>query len=218
MQDALHVLWTDEDNEQLVENFYPEFASVYNSFAMTVQKCDLVRLLYLHHFAGLYADLDYETHGHVWRCISNSASGNISVKGDVFAVESPVLFNEVMQNSLMIAASPGHPFFYEVAQNIIEIWTFLMNPDGCKVHNWQGCNQMWYFAAFFIRDVAFLLTTLQITGPAVLDKTFVRSRFKNYRIAVLGSEEFFYRRYRMSSKAYTEQYLGEYPFGHILDL
>ena len=48
------------------------------------------------------------------------------------------------------------------------------------------------FSQVFIRDVAFLLTTLQITGPAVLDKTFVRSRFKNYRIAVLGSEEFFY--------------------------
>ncbi|KAK9834869.1 hypothetical protein WJX81_004897 [Elliptochloris bilobata] len=53
-------LWTDEDNEALVTEQYPWFKDTYDSFAKPVMKADASRVLYLHHYGGVYADLDFE--------------------------------------------------------------------------------------------------------------------------------------------------------------
>lgn len=53
-------LWTDEDNRRLVERDYTAFLQLYDSYAYPVQKADFARILYLHKFGGVYADLDLE--------------------------------------------------------------------------------------------------------------------------------------------------------------
>ncbi|MBN1364690.1 MAG: hypothetical protein JW976_07800 [Syntrophaceae bacterium] len=53
-------LWTDDDNMLLVERDYPDFLSLYKSYDYPVLKADFARILYLHKFGGLYADLDLE--------------------------------------------------------------------------------------------------------------------------------------------------------------
>jgi hypothetical protein len=52
-------LWTDEDNERLVRDHYPQFLEGYRSLSKGVIKSDIARALLLHKFGGLYADLDY---------------------------------------------------------------------------------------------------------------------------------------------------------------
>ena len=60
--DALHVLWTDEDNDELIRLYYPHYYRTYKTFVLVIQQCDFARLLYLHRYGGVYADLDYEAH------------------------------------------------------------------------------------------------------------------------------------------------------------
>ena len=47
---ALHVRWSDNDNQRLVGTYYPEFACMYSRLKLIVQKTDVARLMYLHAF------------------------------------------------------------------------------------------------------------------------------------------------------------------------
>lgn len=51
-------LWTDEENLQLVEMHYPELLDLYKGYNQKIKQIDMVRILYLHKFGGVYMDLD----------------------------------------------------------------------------------------------------------------------------------------------------------------
>lgn len=51
--------WTDEDNERLVRDHYPMFWETFQNIEIGVVKSDLCRLLYLHKYGGIYADMDF---------------------------------------------------------------------------------------------------------------------------------------------------------------
>lgn len=51
--------WTDGDNLDLVETHYPEFLAGYRKIGVGVIKSDIARVLYLHRFGGMYADMDF---------------------------------------------------------------------------------------------------------------------------------------------------------------
>lgn len=51
--------WTDEDNEKLVRDDYPMFWEIFRGVKKGVVKSDLCRLLYLHKYGGVYADMDF---------------------------------------------------------------------------------------------------------------------------------------------------------------
>ena len=51
-------LWTDADNDRFVQEYYPEQWELYNGYDVTIKRIDMVRYLYLHHYGGIYIDLD----------------------------------------------------------------------------------------------------------------------------------------------------------------
>lgn len=52
-------LWNDqEDIDNFVKEYYPKYYSLYRSFPVHVMRIDFVRLCILHHFGGIYADMD----------------------------------------------------------------------------------------------------------------------------------------------------------------
>lgn len=181
--EALHVLWTDCDNENLIKRFYPKFYSTYQSLDLVIQKCDLIRLLYLHRYGGVYADLDYEAHQNIFPHLPKNA--------DVMIVESPVLLNEVMQNSLMISRVLNHPLWLETVKSIVEIKNFIQFREKCFANKWGGCRLLNLFHNPLTKKVANMVFTLYITGPAVIDKTFVRFRNHNWKLKLLPKEYFF---------------------------
>ena len=158
--DFLHVLWTDEDNVQLVQQHYPEFLDHYNWLPLMIQKTDFVRLMYLHKFGGIYADLDYE-------CFDNIVP-HLPQQEGVLLVESPLTLSEITQNSFMIGEA-GHPFLYNVLLLIAEIVS-----DVRDKHNVKYPFTKLYNNVFFGR-MLHTLSTLFMTGPATLDKAFVRT-------------------------------------------
>jgi len=53
-------IWTDEECEKLVKDFYPEYFFFYSDFEVTAERSDIFRYLVLDHYGGYYADMDIE--------------------------------------------------------------------------------------------------------------------------------------------------------------
>lgn len=53
-----YMLWTDEDNRNLVIERFPDLLELYDSFPYNIQRCDFVRPLILYTYGGVYCDLD----------------------------------------------------------------------------------------------------------------------------------------------------------------
>lgn len=51
--------WTDDDNLRLVRECYPKFYQGYQKIDKGVVKSDIARVLFLHRFGGMYADMDF---------------------------------------------------------------------------------------------------------------------------------------------------------------
>lgn len=52
-----YYIYTDQDMDEFIVNVFPEYLSEYNSLSI-IEKTDLVRLLLVFHFGGIYSDLD----------------------------------------------------------------------------------------------------------------------------------------------------------------
>lgn len=183
---GLHVLWGDDENLVFLERYYPEFVELYHNLVLNIQRTDLVRVLYLHRYGGVYVDLDYEAHADIFEHLPTTDAGETP---EVMVVGSPVLLNEVMQNSFMIATQYNHPYWYEVGKSINEIVSFINDPSQCL--EWGGCALLEFFHNRFTKKVVNLVFTLYITGPAVLDKTWLRHVKKGWTLETLPPAEFF---------------------------
>lgn len=51
-------LWTDEDIAELIQREYPHIFKVFQASRTGVQKGDIARILLVHHYGGIYIDLD----------------------------------------------------------------------------------------------------------------------------------------------------------------
>lgn len=52
--------WTDESSRALIAKEYPWFLPTYDAYPSYIQRCDASRYFIVHHFGGVYADLDIE--------------------------------------------------------------------------------------------------------------------------------------------------------------
>jgi len=91
-------LWTDEDLDELVQQHYPWFYSFFQAYPDNIFRADAGRYLILHHYGGIYLDMDIEVLQPFYDQLSSSQPS---------IVESPFPNLEVYQNSLM-ASPPGH--------------------------------------------------------------------------------------------------------------
>jgi hypothetical protein len=108
------ILWTDRMLLEFVAEHYPDFLSTFCSYCLGVQRADAARYLLLHHFGGIYADIDC-------RCVApfdpimdeervvlckeppSHADRQATLRGLPYLV-----FNGTM------ASPPGHPFWSHV--------------------------------------------------------------------------------------------------------
>ncbi len=119
-----YFLWTDADNDDFMERYYPEWVELFRSYKHGIQRADMIRYFLLHHYGGIYSDLDiapkdnfleffelYSTHEMV--CAQTKA-GN-SAAGQNFT------------NAFMMSAPRSS--FWPVT------WSLLRTPH--QVHRWK---------------------------------------------------------------------------------
>ncbi len=97
--DFTFMLWNDDDIDEFVFNFYPNFWKLYSSFPYHIMKIDFSRFCILQVFGGIYADMDFYCHRNFYDMLEK----------DIVLVGS-MSKKELVQNSLM-ASSKNHPFF-----------------------------------------------------------------------------------------------------------
>ena len=90
-------LWTDESLEAFVHETYPEMWDLYRRYPEQIYRVDAARYMLLHHFGGIYADLDIE-------CVRPVDA--LRVHRVVLPATAPLGFS----NDLMMAA-PRHDLF-----------------------------------------------------------------------------------------------------------
>ena len=71
LKDCKFILWTDEDNNRFIEEKYPDFLKIYNSYKNKINKIDSVRFFYLYEYGGLYIDLDVLLHKDITPLLDN---------------------------------------------------------------------------------------------------------------------------------------------------
>lgn len=118
--DWTHFLWTDGDNREFLSLNYPWFLPIYDGYPEAIMRADAVRYFILHHYGGIYADLDVE-------CL-RPLEPLVAEKEVVLGLEpSEHLdtadarargFTRIIGNAFM-GSIPGHPFWEHVFKLLI---------------------------------------------------------------------------------------------------
>lgn len=53
-----YILWTDDDNRNLIKNDFPWFLDIYDNYPYPIQRVDTARYFILYKYGGIYSDLD----------------------------------------------------------------------------------------------------------------------------------------------------------------
>lgn len=102
-----HILWTDEDNRNLIKNNYSWFLDIYDKYPKNIQRADAVRYFILYHYGGIYADLDCEVRTNFY---SYLAQDKINL------AESPYKEKNTMNN--LMASNRGNEIWKKIFQNL----------------------------------------------------------------------------------------------------
>ena len=96
-------LWTDNDNRDLVQRFFPSFLPLYDSLPANIMRADISRYFYMLRYGGVYSDLD------TWplKDVGNITEGNGVTLAKISYEEH---FQHNIPNAWM-ASQPGHPFW-----------------------------------------------------------------------------------------------------------
>lgn len=58
MPDYDYMLWTDASSREFIAEHYPWFLDTFDNYQFTIQRADAIRYFVLHHYGGVYLDLD----------------------------------------------------------------------------------------------------------------------------------------------------------------
>ncbi|KIM33666.1 glycosyltransferase family 32 protein [Serendipita vermifera MAFF 305830] len=110
--DWVYVLWTDADNLQLVQKYYPNFLQTYKDLPKEIYRADMARNMYMHRFGGVYADLDLiplqALSKHLPVLVSSAPPPiRLAYVGHMSGDE----FEHSIPNAFMAATPTGHPFW-----------------------------------------------------------------------------------------------------------
>ncbi|QGA12364.1 hypothetical protein EYB26_000008 [Talaromyces marneffei] len=99
------MLWSAKRSEEFIEKEYPWFLSAYKSYKYPVQRVDVIKYFVLHHYGGIYIDLD------------NGCTANLEplTYYPAFTTDGGL---GALSNNIM-GGTPEHPFFVIITENLI---------------------------------------------------------------------------------------------------
>lgn len=109
-------LWTDADNQRLIEEAYPQYAEFYRRLPYPILRVEFVKSAYLHRFGGLYVDLDFEA----LRPLDPLLSGREIVVGRETGGLGHYLRGRDYILNALIGSTPGHELWAGLMQKVFE--------------------------------------------------------------------------------------------------
>lgn len=117
--------WSDQDIADFVHEQYPEMEAMHQSYKYMIQRVDSVRYMILHHFGGVYSDMDIYPATSLDKLLEQWEEGN----KNVLLAET---FNMGTTNAFM-AAAPQSNFMKCVIENLPNYQTMRVN----HILQWQ---------------------------------------------------------------------------------
>lgn len=107
-----YTLWDDNDNRKFIQEHFPSFLHIYDSYDVNIKRVDAVRYFYLLKYGGIYADLDFI-------CLK-SFDDIIKINADVILgqlgeMDNPFNTYHSIPNAIMIAKE-NSDFFHFVTR------------------------------------------------------------------------------------------------------
>ena len=113
-----HVLWGVDESRRFVATHYPALLPMYDEYEKPVQRVDVLRLLLLRHFGGVYVDLDVECYRNVEPMLAGQRV--------VFPIEPPVHAHAwrhkghpKILSTAFIASVPQDPFWDHLLREVV---------------------------------------------------------------------------------------------------
>jgi hypothetical protein len=118
--DIVHKLWTDAEIEILMKEKYPDIYEYFRLLARPVMKSDIFRLVAVHEFGGIWADLDTENYSP----LKDIPGTNVHVIVGVEADKPNVWYQQGFARSLqftqyVFASTPKHPLIKQMLDSIL---------------------------------------------------------------------------------------------------
>ncbi|CAE6396027.1 unnamed protein product [Rhizoctonia solani] len=110
MPDYDYMLWTDQASDDFIAKHYSWFLPTFRAYTYPIQRADAIRYFVLHHYGGVYLDLDVGCNRRLDPLLT-------------YPVILPKTIPVGVSNDLMFAAK-GHPF---MSQTIHALMTFDIN-------------------------------------------------------------------------------------------
>ena len=107
--DFQYILWNSSMVDHLIQQHYPSQWTLYNSYSRWVQRADFARYVILHHYGGIYVDIDIE-------CISSMRQVNKTFPSNAEFVMYETRPYGVSNDFLM--SKPKHPFIASVINGL----------------------------------------------------------------------------------------------------
>lgn len=109
-----HKLWGPEESRAFVAQHYAALLDIYEGYKQPIQRVNALRILLLHHFGGVYVDMDME-------CLRNVQPLMEGCR-IVFTVEPPIHARLWRHKQLVaiafMASEAGHPFWDSVIEEL----------------------------------------------------------------------------------------------------
>lgn len=169
--DFEYKLYTDEDNRNFIESYFPFFLKTYDNFEYNIQRADAIRYCVLYIYGGIYVDLDYNCNK------SFNEIFDILKKpiGLVRSINKP----DISTNSIMISMVKNHPLWLECIRNMMKKTPFFIRGKHLKVMTSTGpimLNRV-RKQKQFIKDVQFLNIVQNCNvcniNKCIIDKNFI---------------------------------------------
>lgn len=104
-------LWNDQAGiNEFVQQHYPQYYDMFMEFPAHIMRVDFVRFCLLHHFGGIYADMDMFCYRNFYDELSHP----------LHIIEAPY-GEEFLESSLMISEA-GHPFWLDCMELSKEVF------------------------------------------------------------------------------------------------
>ncbi|KAL9055945.1 MAG: hypothetical protein Q9162_003241 [Coniocarpon cinnabarinum] len=103
-EDYEYMFWTDEKSREFIEKEYEWFLETFDAYPFNIERADAIRYFVLHHYGGVYIDLDDGC--------TRKLDPLLAYPAWVRRTTPTGISNDVM------GAVPGHPFFHRVLESL----------------------------------------------------------------------------------------------------
>ncbi len=113
-RDWTFILWTDAMNRTFIQENYPAFLTIYDSYPENIQRVDAIRYFILLKHGGVYIDLDFE-------CLENIEpllEGKQCVLGEEPEEHCLIHNKKLIISNAFMASEANHLFFHSICDEL----------------------------------------------------------------------------------------------------